>query len=104
MGSGPPPPPSSPATKRLPRVSRFTVTFVFPFPFPFCGHGREARTGRNPLKPNPPGLIADVSRFWVLEAGRDWGYLGVTVVVGVKALIPRNVWDLSQTSSGHGRG
>jgi len=57
------------------------------------------------LKPNPPGLIADFSRLWILEAGRDGGGGGLlTAVVGVEALIPQDVWNLSQTGSGNDSG
>jgi len=64
LGSGPPPPASSPAVKRLPRGSRFVVEFVFPllpFPFPllfpFVGIAERPIPVETLLKPDPPGLL-----------------------------------------------
>ena len=60
LGSGPPPPASSPAVKRLPRGSRFVVEFVFPLPFPllspFVGIAERPIPVETRLKPDPPGL------------------------------------------------
>ena len=73
---------------------------MFPLPFPFVGMAERPIPVETRLKPNPPGLLAGVSRLRIFRSGARGGRL-LTAVVGVEALIPRDVWNLSQTGSGY---